>query len=83
MQERHIAVTFSVWAVVCGLWCVGCECKTFCQKVNNYLSFEKLKFNWNQTWVIDATWEPSYVNEVKGHLKSSCKIGGKCQIGLI
>ena len=24
-----------------------------------------------QTWVIDATWEPSYVNEVKGHIPRS------------
>ena len=22
----------------------------------------------NQTWVMDATWEPSFVDEVKGHI---------------
>ena len=27
--------------------------------------FEKLKSDWNQTWVIDIIWEPSYVHAVK------------------
>ena len=37
----------------------------------------------NQKSVIDATWEPSLVDEVKGHLRSSCKIGQKSENGLI
>ena len=32
---------------------------------------------------IDVTWEPSFVDEIKGHLRSSCKIGWKCENGLI
>ena len=45
--------------------------------------------DFNQSWVIDATWELSFVDEVKGHIKvkghlrSSCKIGWKCESGLI
>ena len=38
------------------------------------VSFEKLKFDYNQTGVKDAIGAPSYVNEVKGqegHLRSS------------
>ena len=30
-------------------------------------SFEKLKFDLNQTWFIDKICEPSYVHPVKGH----------------
>ena len=37
----------------------------------------------NQKSVIDATWEPSLVDEVKDHLRSSCKIDRKCENGLI
>ena len=44
-------------------------------------SFEKLKFDLNQTWFIDQMWEPSYVHvvkwsqiKVKGHQRSACKI---------
>ena len=33
--------------------------------------------NCNQTSVIDATWEPSYVNEVKGHIPRSKVIRGQ------
>ena len=46
--------------------------------------------DFNQSWVIDATWEPSFVDEVKfhiikvkGHLRSNCKISWKCENGLI
>ena len=42
-------------------------------------SFEKLKSDWNQTWFIYIIWELSYVHAVKGHLRSSCKIGWKCE----
>ena len=34
-------------------------------------TFEKLKSNWNQTWLIGIIWEPSYVHEVKGHISRS------------
>ena len=41
-----------------------------------WVSFEKLKSNWNQTWVKDTLMVPLYVNEikcikVKGHQRSS------------
>ena len=44
-------------------------------------SFEKLKSNLNQTWLLDIIRELSYVHAVKrskikvnGHLRSTCKI---------
>ena len=36
-----------------------------------WVSFEKLKSDWNQTWVKNATGAPLYVNEVKGHVLRS------------
>jgi len=30
-----------------------------------------MKTNCNETWDIDATWEPSHVHEVKGHIPRS------------
>ena len=35
------------------------------------VSYEKLKFDYNQTWVKDAIGVPLYVNEVKGHIPRS------------
>ena len=37
------------------------------------VSFEKLKSDLNQTWIIDIIWEPLYVHVVKGH-KSRSKV---------
>ena len=31
-------------------------------------------FDFKQTWVVDATWELLFVDEVKGHLKSHIHI---------
>ena len=51
--------------------------------------FEKLKSDWSQTWFIDMIWEPSYVRvakdhtKIEGHIRSGCKIGWKCENGLI
>ena len=36
-----------------------------------WISFEKFKSNWSQTWFKDAIVVCLYVNEVKGHLRSS------------
>ena len=51
-----------------------------------WVSFEKLKSDWNQTWVKDAMGVPLYVNEVKGHVQgqgsSEVMFGGKCKIGI-
>ena len=33
--------------------------------------------DFNQSWVIDATWEPSFVDEVKGHISRSKVIWGQ------
>ena len=30
--------------------------------------------DFNQSWVIDATWEPSFVDEVKGQMSSEVKL---------
>ena len=59
------------------------------KRVNIWLYFPHALMDFNQSWVIDATWEPSFVDEVKGHIKvkghlrSSCMIGWKCENGLI
>ena len=34
-----------------------------------WVCFEKLKSDYNQTWVKDAIGVPSYVNEVKGNVE--------------
>ena len=33
--------------------------------------------DFNQSWVIDATWEPSFVDDVKGHISRSKVICGQ------
>ena len=38
------------------------------------VSFEKLKFDYNQTWDKDVIRVPSYVNEVKGQVPRSSYI---------
>ena len=43
----------------------------------NLASFEKLKSDWNQTWVIDATWEPSLVDKIKSYISRSKVIWGQ------
>ena len=59
------------------------------KRVNISLYLPHALMDFNQCWVIDATWEPSFVDVVKGHIKvkgylrSSCKIGWKCENGLI
>ena len=35
------------------------------------MDFNMLFMDFNQSWVIDATWEPSFVDEVKGHITRS------------
>ena len=32
-------------------------------------NFHSALMDFNQSWVIDATWEPSFVDEVKGHVE--------------
>ena len=86
-QERHIGITLStVVVVVC--WC----CCLLWKRVNICLYIPHTLMDFNQTWVIGATWGPSFVDEVKGHISGSkvtyqdkrwsCKIGWKCKIGL-
>ena len=41
------------------------------------VSFEKLKFDLNQTWLIDIIWEYSYVHAVKGRIPRSNVICGQ------
>ena len=45
--------------------------------MSNFASFAKLKSDWNQTWVIGATWAPSLVDEVKDHISRSRIIYGQ------
>ena len=44
-----------------------------------WVSFEKLKFDLDQTWFMDIKWEPSYVDEVKGHIPRSRVIWGQVE----
>ena len=39
--------------------------------------FHMLLMDFNQSWVIDATWEPSFVDDVKGHISRSNVIWGQ------
>ena len=54
-----------------------------------WVSFEKLKFDWNQTWFKDAVgFLNLYVNEIKGHVlrcqgSTEVKLGGKCKIDIL
>ena len=52
----------------------------------SWVSFEKLKSDYNQTWVKDAIGVSSYVNEVivtyQGQGSSGVKLGGKCWFSL-
>ena len=41
------------------------------------MPFEKLKPDWNQTWIIAAIWQPPYVDEVKGHIPRSKVTSGQ------
>ena len=41
------------------------------KRVNIWLYLPHALMDFNQSWVIDATWEPSFVDEVKGHISRS------------
>ena len=78
-QERHIGITLSP-VVVC--WC----CCPLWKRVNIWLYLPHALMDFNQSWVIDATWKPSFVDEVRGHISRSKVIWGqyvKCENGLI
>ena len=46
------------------------------KRVNIWLYLPHALMDFNQSWVIDATWEPSFV-EVKGHISRSKVIWGQ------
>ena len=39
--------------------------------------FEQVCSNYNQTWIIDALWEPSRYDVLRGHMTRSKVIGGQ------
>ena len=43
------------------------------KRVNIWLYLLNALMNFNQSWIIDATWEPSFADEVKGN-KSRSKV---------
>ena len=45
--------------------------------VNIWLYLPHALMDFNQSWVIDATWEPSFVDEVKGNISRSKVIWGQ------
>ena len=67
------------------------ENKLYYEENVKVASFEKLKSNWNQSWIIDRLKDSLYVRscgqrsytKVKGNQGSSCKIGSKWKIHLI
>ena len=44
------------------------------------LLFEQVRFNYNQTWIIGAQWEPSHYDALRGHMTRSKVIWGKIVI---
>ena len=53
---------------------VHCCCLSVVVKtkwVNIWLYLPHALMDFNQSWVIDAKWEPSFVDEVKGHISRS------------
>ena len=45
-----------------------------------FRSYEKLKSDWRQTSFVNIMKEPSHVQEVEGHLRSTSMIAWKCKI---
>ena len=41
------------------------------KRANIWVYLPHALMNFNQSWVIDATWEPSFVDEVKVHISRS------------
>ena len=56
---------------------VGCCCCLLWNQVNIWLYLPRALMDFNQSWVIDATWEPSFVDEVRGHISWSKVIWGQ------
>ena len=44
------------------------------------LLFEQVRFNYNQTWIIGALWEPSHYDALGGHMTRSKVIWGQIVI---
>ena len=47
------------------------------------LLFEQVRFNYNQTWIIGALWEPSHYDALRGHMTRSKVIGGQIVIVIL
>ena len=58
-----MANSFCVYVYVCVY-----VCSSLVRFFVIQVSFEKLKSNYNQTWVSDVIGVPSYVKEVRGHI---------------
>ena len=54
---------------------VVCCCCLLWEQVKIWLPHALMDFN--QSWVIDATWEPSFVDKVKGHISRSKVMWGQ------
>ena len=67
--KRHKEITLSTFVVflLLLLW----------KHVNIWLYRPHTSMDFNQSWVIDATWEPSFVDEVKGYISRSKVIWGQ------
>ena len=44
--------------------------------------FEQVRFNYNQTWIIGALWEPSHYDALGGHMTRSKVIWGQIVIDI-
>ena len=54
-----------------------CMLLSVVKRVNIWLYRPHALMDFNESWVIDATWEPSFVDEVKGHISRSKVIWGQ------
>ena len=63
-KERHI-IGITLSPIVC------CVLMLLWKRVNFWLYLPHALMDFNQSWVIDATWEPSFVDEVKSHISRS------------
>ena len=83
-------VFVSAWTNVRGDTCIHCTCSdpnsVHCISVRplkfwltffKLLLFEQVRFNYNQTWIIGALWEPSHYDAFGGHMTRSKVIWGQ------
>ena len=88
--------TFTLWCFprshdkVKGHWRSNCysyltsNCYSYgCPRFFKLLLHEQVRSDYNQTWIIDALWEPSRYDALRGHMTRSKVIGGQIVIVMV